>query len=135
MHWGIDVQALKGTEIRSARAGVVADVSPDGQRSGYGNTVIVEHPDGTLTLYAHLSRFGTGIRTGASVSTGTVLGYVGQTHAPSTSPMASHLHFEVLKQKVLTPTGKIVVNPTTPGRYEPQAWLQAKGVPVSSAVA
>lgn len=133
MHWGVDIAAPAGTEVRAVRAGVVADVSPDGRRSGYGNTVIVEHPDGTLTLYAHLQKFGPGVKVGTNVAAGTVLGYVGATHAPSTAWMGSHLHFEVLKQKVLTPAGRIVVNPTMPGRYEPQAWLRAQGVPVAAA--
>jgi murein DD-endopeptidase MepM/ murein hydrolase activator NlpD len=110
-------------------------VSPDGRRTGYGNTVIVEHPDGTLTFYAHLQKFGPGVRVGLSVPAGTVIGYVGATHAPNTNWMPAHLHFEVLKTKVLSSAGKIVVNPTTPGRYEPQAWLRAQGVPVSSTMA
>jgi murein DD-endopeptidase MepM/ murein hydrolase activator NlpD len=130
MHWGIDVSAPVGTEIRAVRDGVVADVAPDGERVGYGNTVIVEHPDGTLTLYAHMQRFGSGIQKGLPVTAGTVLGYVGITHAPSTSFMAPHIHFEVLKGKALSGRGKIIVNPTMPGRYEPQAWLRSQGVPV-----
>jgi murein DD-endopeptidase MepM/ murein hydrolase activator NlpD len=109
----------------------VADLSPDGQRTGYGNTAIVEHPDGTLTLYAHMQSFGPGIRVGSAVQKGDVLGYVGNTHAPSTSRMEPHLHFEVLKSKVLW-QGKIVVNPTTPSRYEPQAWLRSRGTSIAA---
>lgn len=132
MHWGVDIAADPGTEVRAARAGIVADVAPNGRRIGYGNTVIVEHPDGTLTLYAHLQSFGPGISKGTQVAAGTVLGYVGNTHAPSTTSMRPHLHFEVLKSKATTPAGYIIVNPTTPGRYEPQAWLASQGVPVAA---
>jgi len=129
-HKGIDISAPLGTEVRSVSAGKIVSVSPDGQRSGYGNTVILEHPDGTLTLYAHMLKFGPGIREGINVERGTVLGYVGQTHSPSTAYMAPHLHFEVLKNKVLW-QGKVVVNPDTPARYEPQSWLRSAGVAVA----
>jgi len=132
MHQGIDIKAEPGTEIRAVQAGVVADVSPNGQRSGYGNTVLVEHPSGQLTLYAHMQKFGPGVRIGLPVDAGTVLGYVGTTHAPSTAYMAPHLHFEVLKGKVIaTATGKIIVNPNTPVRLEPQTWLRQRGVSVA----
>lgn len=130
MHQGIDIAAPVGTEVRAVQAGVVADVSPNGRRSGYGNTVIVEHPSGQLTLYAHMQSFGPGIRVGRPVEAGTVLGYVGATHAPSTAYMAPHLHFEVLKGKAVAATGKIIVNPYTPERSEPQAWLRQRGVSV-----
>jgi murein DD-endopeptidase MepM/ murein hydrolase activator NlpD len=131
MHQGIDIAAPVGTEIRSVQDGVIADVSPNGRRSGYGNTVLVEHPSGQLTLYAHMQKFGPGIRIGTQVNAGTVLGYVGTTHAPSTAYMAPHLHFEVLKGKAIAAaTGQIIVNPNTPIRFEPQAWLRQRGVSV-----
>lgn len=132
MHWGVDIMAQrKNAEVRSVASGKVVDVSADGVRSGYGNTVIVEHLDGTLTLYAHLDRFGGNIRDGALVEKGTVLGYVGATHAPSKAYMAPHLHFEVLKSKVTTPAGRIVVTPTTPQRHEPVAWLGRRNVKIA----
>jgi murein DD-endopeptidase MepM/ murein hydrolase activator NlpD len=105
----------------------VVDVAPDGVRTGYGNTVIVEHPGGVLTLHAHLKSFGPGIRVGTVVERGDVLGYVGATHLPSTNAMAPHLHFEVLLKKVLY-RDKIVVNPQTPGRTNPEVWLKQSGV-------
>ena len=129
MHQGVDITADPGTEIRAAGPGTVVDVAPDGTRTDYGNTVIVEHPGGFLTLYAHMRNFGPGIRVGTKVERGDVLGYVGSTHAPSTSKMKPHLHFEVLGRKVLW-QGKIVVNSQTPNRYEPQAWLRSSGIAV-----
>lgn len=131
MHWGIDIAGKKGTEVRAARSGVVADVSPDGKRTNYGNTVIIEHSDGTLALYAHLDGFGPGIRRGLVVAAGTVIGYIGDTEAPLPPMEWPHLHFEVLKRKVTTSDGRIIVNPQTPDRYEPQAWLRQQGRPVS----
>ena len=57
--------------------------------SGYGNTVVVEHPLGVRSLYAHLSRIG--VSRGTAVVAGSTVGRVGTTGV-STGP---HLHFEV----------------------------------------
>lgn len=131
-HWGVDIVGDRGTEVRAARGGVVADVSPDGQRKNYGNLVIIEHSDGTLTLYAHLESFAPGLRPGLNVSAGTVIGYVGSSQLPLPKmKMWPHLHFEVLKRKVTTRGGRIIVNPQTPDRHEPEAWLRRQGRPIS----
>lgn len=122
MHQGIDISAPEGTEIRSVGPGRVIDVSPDGQRHRYGNTVIVEHPDGSCTMHAHMLGFGPGIEPGVWVQAGTVLGYVGGTQLPE-PPMTPHIHFEVHQQKALDENGRVIVNPKTPKRYEPVAWL------------
>ncbi|MEY2734359.1 MAG: hypothetical protein RL340_1418, partial [Gemmatimonadota bacterium] len=63
-----------------------------GRRGGYGNTVEVRHPNGFVTRYAHLRGFAAGIRSGARVSIGQTIAFVGSTGL-STGP---HLHFEVL---------------------------------------
>ena len=127
MHWGIDIAAPRGTEVRAALPGMVVDVSPNGRRTRYGNVVIIEHPDGILTFYAHLDRFPPGLVPGLAVNAGTVIGYVGGTQLPKTRSLTPHLHFEVLKRKVLH-KGRVVVNPTMPERYEPQEWLRQRGV-------
>ena len=74
-----------GSPIRSVAAGEVVDA---GYNSGYGNYVHVQHADGTVTTYNHMSRI---LRRGGSVDPGDVLGLVGST-GHSTGP---HLHFEV----------------------------------------
>jgi murein DD-endopeptidase MepM/ murein hydrolase activator NlpD len=84
MHQGIDISAGTGTPIRAAKAGTATFA---GTMSGYGNTVIVTHPGGLSTLYAHQSRLAV---SGGAVSQGQVIGYVGST-GHSTGP---HLHFE-----------------------------------------
>lgn len=84
----IDMAISKGTPIRASAAGIVI-LARNGYNGGFGNLVIVSHPNGVETLYAHMSKLGT--KTGATVSQGEIIGYVGST-GRSTGP---HLHFEV----------------------------------------
>lgn len=84
-HAGLDVSAPNRSPVWAAKEGVVIFT---GWNGGYGNTVMVQHPDGVVTLYAHLSAIR--ISSGASVSQGTVIGAIGSTGL-STGP---HLHFE-----------------------------------------
>jgi murein DD-endopeptidase MepM/ murein hydrolase activator NlpD len=88
LHTGVDLTAAQGTPVVAAAAGTVQFVGVD---SGYGKHVIVRHPRGYLTYYAHLSAFASGLRMGAQISQGQPLGAVGQTGV-ATGP---HLHFEV----------------------------------------
>jgi LysM repeat protein len=85
---GIDLGAPTGTPILASASGTV-EIARLGYNGGYGNMVIVRHPNGTKTLYAHMVRLGT--TTGAKVEQGQIIGYVGST-GRSTGP---HLHFEV----------------------------------------
>ncbi|MBI3306041.1 peptidoglycan DD-metalloendopeptidase family protein [Candidatus Nomurabacteria bacterium] len=91
-HRGVDIAAPTGTPIYASAAGQVLTAKM-GWNGAYGNMVILQHPNGTRTLYAHMSRLGT--KTGSSVVQGAVIGYVGST-GRSTGP---HLHFEVLGAK------------------------------------
>jgi len=86
-HKGVDYAAPAGTRIRATADGVVEFV---GQKNGYGNTVILRHPNGITTLYAHMKGFASGIRRGARVEQGQTIGYVGAT-GWATGP---HLHYE-----------------------------------------
>lgn len=96
---GIDIGAPTGTEIYASADGRVLAVKTGckvGQSrcgGGYGNMVLVEHPNGTKTLYAHMSKVGT--TSSAQVAQGAVIGYVGNT-GKSTGP---HVHFEVFNAK------------------------------------
>lgn len=98
-HRGIDIGAPRGTPIYASAGGVVSAVKSgcvEGVRrcgGGYGNMVIVTHPNGTRTLYAHMSKLNTSM--GAQVSRGQMIGYVGSTGL-STGP---HIHFEVFNAK------------------------------------
>src|SRR5919108_468267 len=86
MHTGLDYAAGAGVPIKAAGSGIVIWAGP---RGGYGNAVIIDHRNGLATLYAHQSRVNATV--GQKVSTGQVIGFVGQT-GMSTGP---HLYFEV----------------------------------------
>ncbi len=87
-HHGVDYGAPVGTPIESAGSGVVRKA---GWNGGYGNYVEIKHSSGYTTAYGHLSRIGKGIRSGAKVDQGQVIGYVGSTGLSS----GPHLHYEV----------------------------------------
>lgn len=89
LHKGTDFAARTGTPIYAAGHGVVERASRYG---GYGNYVRIRHANGYKTAYAHMSRYGPGVRSGRRVRQGDVIGYVGSTGA-STGP---HLHYEVM---------------------------------------
>jgi murein DD-endopeptidase MepM/ murein hydrolase activator NlpD len=86
LHAGIDIAAADGTPIRAADSGRVVLAAWAG---GYGNYTCVQHTGSLSTCYAHQSRLGTS--SGASVSQGQVIGYVGNTG----NSFGAHLHFEV----------------------------------------
>jgi murein DD-endopeptidase MepM/ murein hydrolase activator NlpD len=86
-HKGIDYAASTGTPIRAVADGVI-DFA--GNSGGYGNQVVLKHWSKYSTAYAHMSRIAPGMRKGAKVSQGQVIGYVGST-GWSTGP---HLHYE-----------------------------------------
>ncbi|MBC7462460.1 MAG: peptidoglycan DD-metalloendopeptidase family protein [Thermoleophilia bacterium] len=88
MHTGIDLQADIGTPVFAAGDGRVSFV---GEMGGYGNLVIIDHPNALQTYYAHFSSFTPGVVVGDTVPRGTQLGLSGCTGS-CTGP---HLHFEV----------------------------------------
>ncbi|QMV01912.1 peptidoglycan DD-metalloendopeptidase family protein [Devosia sp. D6-9] len=89
-HSGIDFPAPSGTSVLSAGAGKVTFV---GQQSGYGNMIEIDHGNGLITRYAHLSAFL--VKEGQVVATGSPIAKVGST-GRSTGP---HLHFEVRRDE------------------------------------
>ncbi|OHX35896.1 peptidase M23 [Methylomonas sp. LWB] len=86
-HKGVDYSAATGTPIKSTGDGKIIF---KGGKNGYGNVVEIEHGQKYSTLYAHLSGFKSGLKTGGSVKQGEVIGYVGSTGL-ATGP---HLHYE-----------------------------------------
>lgn len=86
----VDIGAARGTSIFAAAAGTVIIANGNGAwNGGYGSYVVVQHDNGTQTLYAHMSKVL--VRPGAHVDQGDVIGKVGST-GQSTGP---HLHFEI----------------------------------------
>ena len=89
MHTGVDWAAPIGTPCYAAGNGVVIKAEWD---SGYGRRVEIQHANGYVTTYNHLSGFGRGIAPGVHVTQGQVVGYLGQTGL-ATGP---HLHYEII---------------------------------------
>jgi murein DD-endopeptidase MepM/ murein hydrolase activator NlpD len=89
MHTGVDWANKIGTPIIAAGNGTVIKAEWD---SGYGRRVELQHANGYVTAYNHMSRFGRGVAPGARMRQGQVIGYVGSTGL-STGP---HLHYEVI---------------------------------------
>ena len=88
-HNGVDLAAGTGTPIAAAAEGTVIIARSGGWGGGFGSYVVINHPNGTQTLYAHMSKVLT--HAGAHVDQGEVIGHVGST-GKSTGP---HLHVEV----------------------------------------
>jgi murein DD-endopeptidase MepM/ murein hydrolase activator NlpD len=89
MHTGVDWSAPVGTPIVAAGNGVVTKAA---RESGYGNRVEVQHANGYITTYNHMTGFARGITEGVRVRQGQVVGFLGSTGL-STGP---HLHYEVI---------------------------------------
>ena len=110
MHRGTDFAAPKGTPIMASGDGKVVRARWCG---GGGNCVKIKHNSTYTTVYAHMSKFARGIKEGAKVRQGQIIGYVGST-GMSTGP---HLHYEVIvngkrvnSQKLKLPSGKTLKN-------------------------
>ncbi|MBY0472948.1 M23 family metallopeptidase [Patescibacteria group bacterium] len=87
---GVDIGAPKGTSIYAAAGGTVIVANGNGGwNGGYGSYVVIQHSNGTQTLYAHMSKVLTS--PGSQVDQGDVIGKVGSTGQST----GFHLHFEV----------------------------------------
>jgi murein DD-endopeptidase MepM/ murein hydrolase activator NlpD len=96
-HLGVDLMAPKGYEVHAVGD---ATVSFSGWQGGFGNVIILDHGRGYQTYYAHLSLIESGVKPGAKIAAGELIGLVGST-GHSTGP---HLHFETRKDgKYLDP--------------------------------
>ena len=89
MHPGVDWAAPTGTPIIAAGDGVVEKA---GWASGYGNQTIIRHANGYETSYNHQSKIAGGVKPGARIKQGQIIGYVGATGLVT----GAHLHYEVI---------------------------------------
>ena len=112
LHAGVDLAAPNGTPIRAAGAGVIVKA---GAEEGYGNAVLIDHGNGYLTHYGHMSVVT--VHVGDEVTAGQQIGDEGST-GHSTGP---HLHFEVHKGFYKNP-------------IEPTEWLHEHGVNIPGCV-
>ncbi len=108
MHRGTDFAAPMGTPIMASGDGIIKKA---GWCGGGGNCVKIKHNSTYQTVYAHMSKFARGIKSGVRVKQGQTIGYVGST-GKSTGP---HLHYEVIvngrkvnSQKLKLPSGKVL---------------------------
>ena len=108
MHQGTDFAAPMGTPIMASGDGVIKKA---GWCGGGGNCVVIRHNSTYQTIYAHMSKFASGIKSGVRVKQGQTIGFVGST-GKSTGP---HLHYEVIingkkvnSQTLKLPSGKIL---------------------------
>jgi murein DD-endopeptidase MepM/ murein hydrolase activator NlpD len=87
-HKGVDLAAPEGTSVKAPMAGTVIFA---GFEKGYGNAVLLQHPNGLQTRYAHLGAMA--VKAGDAISAQQVLGLVGNTGRST----GAHLHFEVIR--------------------------------------
>ena len=113
LHAGVDLAAPDGTRIRAAGAGVIVAAGP---ADGYGNAVLIDHGNGFLTHYGHMSAIT--VTVGQKVTAGQQIGNEGST-GHSTGP---HLHFEVHAGYYKNP-------------IEPTQWMHEHGVDIAGCVA
>ncbi|WP_440679484.1 M23 family metallopeptidase [Candidatus Pelagibacter sp. HIMB1517] len=106
MHRGTDFAAPKGTPIMASGSGIIEVAKWNG---AYGKYIRIRHNSKYKTAYAHLNGYARGIKRGAKVRQGQIIGYVGST-GRSTGP---HLHYEVLvngkrrnSQRLKLPSGR-----------------------------
>lgn len=108
-HTGVDFACAAGTTVRAVKAGKVviskALVRSNGTYKSYGEYVVIDHNDGTMTLYAHMLPNSRTVSVGQQVSQGQTIGQVGSTG----NSTGNHLHFEV----------RIGGRPTNPTPYLP----------------
>jgi murein DD-endopeptidase MepM/ murein hydrolase activator NlpD len=109
-HYGVDMAAPGGTPFHAAGDGTVIEAGP---MNGYGNVIMIQHADDTITVYGHEEKIL--VQKGEKVKAGQLIGLVGS-EGESTG---YHLHFEI---RVGSESGE---------KTDPMDWLDARGIPLS----
>lgn len=105
MHAGIDIANAVGTPIYAVMAGTVIDSGP---ASGYGNWIRIQHDDGSMSVYGHMSSLNVAV--GQRVSAGAQIAGMGNEGFST----GSHLHFEI--------------HPSGSGAVDPVPWFAERGI-------
>ncbi len=93
-HGGLDITGLGyGANIYASNNGTIYIIKSSMGPNGFGNYIVINHNNGYYTLYAHMQKFASNVKSGMTVTRGQIIGYIGST-GKSTGP---HLHFEVHK--------------------------------------
>jgi murein DD-endopeptidase MepM/ murein hydrolase activator NlpD len=106
-HYGVDMAAPQGTPFHAAGDGIVIEAGP---MNGYGNVIMIQHADGTITVYGHEEKYL--VQKGEKVKAGQLIGLVGS-EGESTG---YHLHFEI---RVGSENGD---------KIDPIDWLKDRGI-------
>ena len=128
-HNGIDYGAPTGTRVMATGDGIVEFAGR--HAGGYGNLVVLRHQSKYTTWYGHLSRIGQGVRKGARVAQGSVIGYVGATGL-ATGP---HLHYEFRINDVHQNPLRVVLPEAPPIGPEQKSAFAAAAAPLAQRLA
>lgn len=88
-HRGVDFTPGRGSEIYAVMEGTILE---SGSSGSYGTVVVIEHPNGWKTLYAHMIPGSNSVSVGQHVNQGQVIGLVGNSGVST----GAHLHFEIV---------------------------------------
>lgn len=117
LHEGVDIAAPAGTPVTATLPGVITRT---GVSLSYGRFVEVEHQDGLVSFYAHLSGAAKGLKAGSPVTAGQTIAYVGGTGRST----GSHLHFEIRQNG----------RPLNPALFIGRSFASADVLPVKDAM-
>lgn len=121
-HLGVDYGAPIGTHVKAVGDGTVTDM---GWNGGYGNQIVLKHEAGLESMYSHLAGYAKGIRKGARVKKGQVIGYVGSTGL-STGP---HLDFRLRQDgKYINPVNAINPRGAPVSKVNMEAFKKARNL-------
>ncbi|MEZ5937723.1 MAG: M23 family metallopeptidase [Hyphomonadaceae bacterium] len=110
-HKGVDFQSNPAGTIHAVAAATVLEA---GYRDDYGNYIVLEHTPNVFTRYAHLASIASGVTVGAHLPFGATLGVMGNT---AKTPIALHLHYELLVGDYDTPKKSFGLMPKDPFTY------------------
>lgn len=117
-HLGVDLAAPRGRRIYASADGRIVF---RGRKGGYGNVIEIKHKYGFKTLYAHQSKFKSGLRVGSRVKQGQLIGYVGSTGLSS----GPHLHLGLYKNgRAMNPLKVITVTKSALRGKEKKAFIR-----------